>query len=149
MRPRGMAVAVLTEDEYGLHAVNTLLKREGIDLGGVRVRYLQACSGKFERVVEGFLKAGFKVVVVLDGEGGRIEDVVAGVVEKHPVLGDERVKLVVLDPCLEVIPCEGLGRRGCRSGSSCGEGPVRALNEYYRRVKGRDCEKRLVARAIE
>ena len=122
MRPRGMAVAVLTEDEYGPHAVNTLLKREGVDLRGVRVRHLQACSGKFGRVVEAFLKAGFKVVVVLDGEDGRFEDVVAGVVEKHPVLSDERVKLVVIDPCLEVIPCEGLGLRGCRAASSCGEG---------------------------
>ncbi|WP_338248364.1 hypothetical protein [Pyrodictium abyssi] len=89
------------------------------------------------RIVRAHLGSGRRVVILVDAELGRAGERERSVREKHRLGGGAEV--IAVGPCMEALACTAPGLRGCRD-KPCSRGPVRAVNEYWRRRR-RDCEK--------
>ncbi len=58
------------------------------------------------------------------------------------------VHVIVVDPCMEALACEALRLKGCRV-KPCSRGPLAAVNEYWRRRRGRSYRKNMLRRLLE
>ncbi|ALL01422.1 hypothetical protein Pyrde_1376 [Pyrodictium delaneyi] len=139
----GGRVVLVVEDRYAKRALELLLGRRGLHC--FMVLHLPVCSAKMTRIVSAHLRSGRRVVILVDAELGRASERERSVREKHRLGGD--VEVIAIDPCMEALACTALGLRGCRD-KPCNGGPVRAVNEYWRRIHRRDYEKRFLPQLL-
>jgi len=134
-------VFIVVEDTYARYALERVLKRHSVNLSKVEIRHLAICSSKMSRIIGAHIRAGNHVIIIADAEREPRVQREQWVRQRHG-LGSQ-VDIIVVDPCMEAPACEALGLRGCR-GKPCGDGPLQAVNTYWRRRHGRDYDKRFL-----
>jgi hypothetical protein len=134
---------VVVEDVYARSVLEAMLRR--LAGGAPRVIHLMPCSNKMERVIRGHLADGRKVVVLLDAESQDPRERERWLREAHRL--DSRVEVNVFDPCIEAAACEALGLHGCRD-RPCKNGPILAVDAYWRRTGRGRYRKRLLGRLL-
>ena len=132
-------VFIVVEDVYAPPALRHILRKRGIH--NAIINHLGICSKKMERVVRAHLREGRHVVIIADAEQEHVKNKEKWIRESHK-LGNN-VTIIVIDPCIEALACEALGLKGCRE-KPCNNGPIRAIDTYFRREKNKEYQKRLL-----
>ena len=132
---------IAVEDVYAVHALRRLIASKRTAARSTVVAHLPPCSSKMSRVIHAQLKQGARVVVLIDAEDGDPREKEEWLRHIHN-LGPE-IEIIVFDPCIEAPLCEALGLRNCRE-KPCRAGPLRSVDEYWHRTRGRGYAKRLL-----
>ena len=134
-------VFISIDDRRGVKAIEYLLNKLCMRS---RLRFevvsLNPCSSKMTRILRAAVKEYDHVNVLTDAETRDPEIVAKDLIEKHN-LNSPNVDVIPISPCIENWPCTMLGLKNCDI-ASCGEGPVKALNEYWRTTHRLDYRKR-------
>jgi hypothetical protein len=103
-----MSIYFIVDNKYSKELIIKLIKivrNKFVRAGVVHVsRPVNVCSNKIGRFIREGLGEGFCVVIVVDTEGEKPEDVKARIIDEHfRDLGfnSERVKIITAHPCLE------------------------------------------------
>ena len=139
-------VFIVVEDTYAPHALRQVLRRRGFSLNSIVIVRLEVCSRKMERIVKAHIMQGSRVVVIADAEQEQPRHRERWIREKHG-LGSS-ADIIIVAPCMEALACEALGLRGCRE-KPCSNGPLQAVNTYWRRRHGRDYDKRFLPNLLQ
>jgi len=121
-----MSIYFIIDNKYSKELIKKLINiirdNKFVDVGKVHVsRPVNVCGNKMERFIEEGLEEGHCVIIMVDTEGNKPEDVKARIINEH--LKDlgfnrERVKIITAHPCLEAWLAEllNLNTRGvnCR-----------------------------------
>jgi hypothetical protein len=116
-----MSIYFIVDNKYSKEFIIKLIKivrNKFVSAGVVHVsRPVNVCSNKMGRFIREGLGEGFCVVIVVDTEGEKPEDVKARIIDEHfRDLGfnSERVKIITAHPCLEAWLAEllNLNTRG-------------------------------------
>jgi len=116
-----MGIYFIVDNKYSKELIIKLMsivRNKFVRAGVVHVsRPVNVCSNKMGRFIKEGLGEGFCVVIVVDTEGDKPEDVKARIIDEH--LKDlgfnrERVKIITAHPCLEAWLAEllNLNTRG-------------------------------------
>jgi hypothetical protein len=113
-----MGIYFIVDNKYSKELVIKLIRNKFVRAGVVHVsRPVNVCSNKMGRFIKEGLGEGHCVVIVVDTEGEKPEDVKARLIDEH--LKDlefnrERVKIITAHPCLEAWLAEllNLNTRG-------------------------------------
>jgi len=116
-----MSIYFIVDNKYSRELIIKLIsivRNKFVRVGEARVsRPVNVCSNKMGRFIKEGLGEGFCVVIVVDTEGDKPEDVKARIIDEH--LKDlgfnrERVKIITAHPCLEAWLAEllNLNTRG-------------------------------------
>ena len=116
-----MGIYFIVDNKYSKELIIKLMsivRNKFVRAGVVHVsRPVNVCSNKMGRFIRDGLGEGFCVVIVVDTEGDKPEDVKARIIDEHfKDLGfnRERVKIITAHPCLEAWLAEllNLNTRG-------------------------------------
>ena len=131
-----LKVFLIPEDTYGasfLKALINRLKAEGLLPPGVNIvkdwKLPGRCRPKLERMVKAAYDDYDRIIVVADAEGRDVRGVRKELEIHIPDFCRPKVRIIILDYCIEEWVCVGLGVR-------FEENPVRALKDYLRKQRG-------------
>jgi len=111
------------------------------------VEALRPCSGKMARILRAALMDYGRVVLV-DAEDRRPEDVEREVAERHLSGGGGRGLVVAARPCIEEWACHALRLEVCGDVPP-DVGPLRSIDQYWRRRHERPYQKRFLPMLFE
>ncbi len=144
-------VMVFTEDAYGREAIKVLAKILGLrSIGKRSVQFVEKCSQKMHRFVEAASRSQdvAKVIILVDAESRSAEEVKQEIKRKHVPPWTNKVRVIVVTPCLEVWACVALGLSGCHE-QPADVGALRAVKEYFKRTHGIDYKKKFLPRLMQ
>jgi len=135
-------VCLIVEDKYGRPFFFDLverLKRESflpmhVSVPKSAIRKLPGkCNPELSRMISAALKIGIppfnRVIVMVDAEGGPVNDTRAQILRHVPPDCGEETRIVVLKYCVEEWVCIGLG-------IPVGDDPVESLKNWLRKTRG-------------
>jgi len=144
-------ICLVVEEKYGRPFFFNLverLKREGflpvhVLVPKRAIRKLPGkCNPELSRVILAALEIGIppfnRVVVVVDAEGGPVDDAHAQILRHVPPDCREKTRIVVLEYCVEEWICVGLG-------IPVGNDPVESLKNRLRKTRGAKADYRKVS----
>ena len=135
-------IMVFTEDSYGRKAIESLISALDINVK-VNVRRIEICSQKMSKLVRAASKHFSKVIILVDAENRRAEEVERNIRRRHVPSWADKVRVIVVTPCLEVWACVALGLSGCHE-QPADVGALRSVKEYFRRRHGINYKKKFL-----
>ncbi|MFP3199967.1 MAG: hypothetical protein RXR06_08860 [Thermoproteus sp.] len=134
-----MGIYFIIDNKYSKELIKKLIniiRNKFVDVGIAHVsRPVNVCSNKMERFIEEGLEEGHCVIIIVDTEGDKPEDVEARIINEHfnlEVNNHNRVKIITAHPCLEAWLAEllNLNTRGVANSKNIKDIIKRHIKDY-------------------